>query len=145
MQRAAIAAEPMAKPRQNARLCHNPARLADRWCRRADCRFDARPGLRRGRDGFNLVGEATQALFPERDLAREIGILVEPLRKLAPILGIEHAEHVFGGRDLAVVLGSVLMVDIAHRSRQVLNFISPRLIQLFIVPSGTFMRSASCS
>ena len=64
---------------------------------------------------------------------------------LAPLLGAEHAEDVFGREHAAFVLGCDMVDVVAHASRQVLSFNSPRRIQLFIVPSGTLMRSASCS
>ncbi len=63
---------------------------------------------------------------------------------LAPLLGPEHAQHVFGGVELAAVC-RVDGVVVAHRSRQALSFNRARRIQLFIVPSGTFIRAANCS
>ncbi len=51
----------------------------------------------------------------------------------------EHAQYVFGGNEIAVVR-RIYGVVLAHPSRQALSFNSPRLIQLFMVPSGTLMR-----
>ena len=49
-----------------------------------------------------------------------------------------------GGEQL-VARQIAVVVDVAHCSRQLFNLSIARLIQLFIVPSGTFMRSASSS
>src|SRR4029077_13138104 len=82
---------------------------------------------------------------PGRDLVRERGLALDALRDRAALARVEHAEHVLAGDDRIAALGRVGMVGLAHRSRQVLSFINPRRIQLFMVPSGTSMRWASCS
>ena len=68
----------------------------------------------------------------------------QALLRLAALGRAEDAEHVFGRDQLVAFLlndGAI----VGHRSRQSLSFSKPRRIQLFMVPSGTFMRSASSS
>ena len=56
----------------------------------------------------------------------------------------QHAERNLGGEQF--VLGQSAMVGrVAHCSRHAFNLIIARRIQLFIVPSGTFMRCARSS
>ena len=98
----------------------------------------------RRRDRRDRVGEHAQPLLPERHLGSERRLLRQAALDLAPLLGPEHAQHIFSGDELAAV-GRVDGVVVAHRSRQALSFNSPRRIQLFIVPSGTFMRAAKSS
>ncbi len=59
------------------------------------------------------------------------------------LLAREHAEGKLAGKRPVVVAFPVRRL--AHRSRQSLSFARPRLIQLFIVPSGTPVRPASAS
>ena len=86
-----------------------------------------------------------EALLPFGDLARERRFLGHAFLDRAPFLGAEHTKDVFGREHAAFVLRCDMVDVVAHASRQVLSFNSPRRIQLFIVPSGTLMRSASCS
>ena len=56
----------------------------------------------------------------------------------------QDAKGIFGGEPF--VLGHAGMVEgIAHCCKQALSLIIARRIQLFMVPSGTVMRSASSS
>src|SRR3954453_11808996 len=110
--------------------------------RRRDRSLDARPGRFWRRHRPHLVRETAKPLLPERDLVREYGLALEALRGGAALARVEHAEDVFAGDDRVAALGRVVMVGLAHCSRQVLSFISPRRIQLFMVPSGTSMRWA---
>ena len=137
----ASAPAPMPKARQNSRLFHNDAGLRGG---RADRRVDPRPGLRRRRDRRHRLGEPAEALLPERHFGRKRRLLRKASFDLAPLLRAQHAQHVFGGDQVAAV-GRTYGVVLAHASRQALSFNRPRLIQLFIVPSGTLMRSASSS
>ena len=94
-------AEAMPKPRQNARLCHTDAGRAA--ARRGDRGLDARPGGRRRRDRRDRVGKPGQPLLPERHLGGERRLLRHAALDLAPLLGAEHAQHVFGGDEVAAV------------------------------------------
>ena len=101
------------------------------------------PGARRRRDSRSSLGKSAEPLLPEGDLAGENLIACDPLLDLAPFGHAEHPEHILG-RDELVVL-SLRRPVVGHRSRHSLSLASPRLIQLFIVPSGTPDRSASSS
>ena len=76
--------------------------------------------------------------------AREFGLARHAELRGAPILGAEHAEHIFGCGEVVTVV-TAYGVFVAHRSRHARSFNSPRLIQLFMVPSGTFAFAASSS
>src|SRR5579883_1357722 len=124
MLKAASAADPIAKLRQNGRLRHRFSRGRRNRCDR--------------------IRQWAQALLPERDLRGEGLVVHEAPLHLASLDRAQHAEHILGrGELLAFRLQFVAVVG--HRSRQSLSFIRPRLIQLFMVPSGTRMRSASSS
>ena len=82
------------------------------------------------------VAEARAKLRQKVRLRR---LFAETPFDLPPLRGTEHAQYVFSGKEL-VGVGRIYGVVLIHRSRQVLSFNSPRLIQLFIVPSGTRMR-----
>ena len=95
-------------------------------------------------NGCDCVGDPAQPLLPERHFGRKRRLLRQASFDLAPLLGAEHAQHVFGGNEIATG-GRIHGVVGAHASRQVLSFSSPRRIQLFMVPSGTLIRVASSS
>ena len=150
---AARVAEAIPKLRQNARLCQTDGGLGETvetWAKpmetwaRPDRRFDARPGGLRRRHRCHRIGQPGEPFLPERHLGGERRLLREASFDLAPLLRAEHAQHVFSGNKLATV-GRIYDVVLAHPSRQALSFNNPRLIQLFIVPSGTLMRTASSS
>ena len=161
---AASVAEAIPKLRQNARLCQTDGAgarcrfrgdteaapeleaLPNRWRpgRDSDRRFDARPSGLRRRHRRHRIGQPGEPFLPERHLGGERRLLREASFDLAPLLRAEHAQHVFSGNELATV-GRIYGVVLAHPSRQALSFNNPRLIQLFIVPSGTLMRAASSS
>src|SRR5580658_5053749 len=92
----------------------------------------------------NLGRPRRKPLFPRHDQSRKSAVARHaPLRGGAVRAG-QHAECVFGGEQF--VAGQIaVVVDVAHFSRQLFNLSIARLIQLFIVPSGTFMRSANSS
>src|SRR5262245_11654217 len=121
-----------------------PQRCGPRGRRGWDRSLDLRPGMPRRRDRRDRVGKHAQPLLPERNLGSERRLLRQAALDLAPLVGSEHAQHIFSGDELAAVR-RVNGVVVAHRSRQALSFNNPRRIQLFIVPRGTFMRAANSS
>ena len=60
------------------------------------------------------------------------------------LLGREDAQGQFPGQGL-VLIHSADVRGIGHDSRHILSRINPRRIQLFIVPRGTFSRTARAS
>jgi hypothetical protein len=121
-----------------------PQRCGLRRLRRGDRSLDLRPGVLRRRNRRDRIGKHAEPLLPERHLGGERRLVHQAALDLAPLLGPEYAEHIFGGDELAAVC-RVDGVVVAHRSRQALSFNRARRIQLFIVPSGTFVRAANCS
>src|SRR6516162_9446261 len=84
-----------------------------------------------------------QGAAPRTQPRREARLAGETQLRKTPLLDWKHAEHIFRGEIAAIA--SVYAVRIAHRSRHALSFRSPRLIQLFMVPSGTLDLWASSS
>ena len=132
------------RSRQKARLLPDAAR-ARRGVARTPMRgLDARPGLAGGSTGATSSARPPSRCLPVRDLAREA-----PARarcgarpRGAPRARARRARI---RRRRAWPSSARYGVVVAHRSRQSLSFNSPRRIQLFMVPSGTLMRSASSS
>ena len=109
----------------------------------AERSLDTGPQALGRRDLGDGANKPAEPLFPKGDLARKGGVAGYSSLGGAPLLGAEHAEHIFG-RGQAHTL-TVFFAGVAHRSRHALSLASPRLIQLFMVPSGTPARSARSS
>ncbi len=107
-------------------------------------RLDATPNLRRRRDRRGLIGEAHKPRLPERHLGGESRLALDAQLGSAALRGGKHAEDIFRGGKIAV-LARAYGVVVVHRSRHARSFMSPRLIQLFMVPSGTSDLRASSS
>ena len=137
-------AEAMAKVRQKARLFQKPARSGGGAKRGRQAILDAGPDFGWRHDRGNRFRQSAKARLPERDLRREFGLSRHAELGGAPILGAEHAEHILGCGEI-VAVATAYGVFVAHRSRHARSFNSPRLIQLFMVPSGTFAFAASSS
>jgi hypothetical protein len=141
---AASAAEAMAKVRQKARLCQSPARSGAGF-NAADSRASmpsqtAAGGATEGTPSANLPRRASQ----KATSAAKQGSLASRNSARRRSCRPEHAKHIFGSGQV-VMVARTNGVFIAHRSRHVLSFNSPRLIQLFMVPSGTRAFSANSS
>ena len=141
---AASVAEPMAKPRQNARLCH-----IDEGLGAAAAGAAIAASMRDQCCCGGATGATASASPPSRSSQNatsdaSAGSCARRRSTSRRSVGAEHAQHVFGGNEVAAV-GRAYGVVVAHPSRQALSFNSPRRIQLFIVPSGTLMRAASSS
>ena len=94
---AASVAEPMAKPRQNARLCHNDD---GRDATAAGASIAA--SMRDQASGGGATGATASASPPSRSSQNatseaSAGSLRQASLDLAAFLGAEHAQHVFGG------------------------------------------------
>ena len=83
-------------------------------------------------------------MLPLRDQRGEGGLARQALLGRGALGPVEHAERIFGGEQF-VVRQRAMVEGLAHRSRHAFSLIIARLIQLFIVPSGTFMRVANSS
>ena len=140
---AASPVEAMAKVRQKARLFQKPVRSRS-GAREADNALDAGPDFGRRNHHGNRFRQAAKPRLPERNLRREFGLARHAELRDAPILGAQHAEHIFGCGEVVAVV-TAYGVFVAHRSGHARSFNSPRLIQLFMVPSGTFAFAASSS
>src|SRR5581483_1740767 len=105
--------------------------------------FDQIPDGRGRGYRADIARQSAKSFLPEGDFGGEGGITRKPLLRLAPARGIEHAKHVFGRGEIAVFAGDGRIV--AHACRQLLSFINPRRMILFMVPSGMSARRASSS
>ena len=83
-------------------------------------------------------------MFPLFHQTREAMVSHRALFGGRSLSAFEHAQRELGREQF--VLGQAVMVQgVAHCSRQAFSLIIARRIQLFIVPSGTFMRLARSS
>ena len=145
-QAAAAANAPPASQRQNVRLSHSPgveAGLRRGRAGQVQRGADPLPDVVRDRNGGDLGQQRHEARFPGGDLAGEAGVAGDARFRFAPFAGIENTEHVLGGHVARGRCG--LAVGRVHRSRQALSLSRLRRIQLFTVPSGLPLRSASSS
>ena len=102
---------------------------------------DARPQARGRFDRRDLPGKGGQMGIPGLDLCGKGRVTGLTPAGLGLGLGRQYAQGQFPGQG-------VVFIDIGrfgHGSRQALSRRSPRRIQLFIVPSGTFSRVARLS
>src|SRR6187551_3790723 len=84
------------------------------------------------------------ALLPGLDLARKAPVTRNALFGRGAIQAVEHAQRVLSREQF--VFGQAAMVEcVAHCSRHAFSLNMARRIQLFMVPSGTFMRVARSS
>ena len=135
---AASPAEAMAKVRQKARLFQKPARSRGGASERRRAILDAGPDLAGGATAGNAIGQSAKPRLPERDLApRMLGSRAMPELGGAPIRRRSSTPSTYSAAVEVVRVVTVYGVFVAHRSRHALSFTSPRLIQLFMVPSGT--------
>src|SRR6185312_9923 len=112
--------------------------------RRRKGRSNCIPGSRRRCRFRDLAGPGREALLPGGNQIGESGLARDAPLGVGALRPGQNAECVFGRNEL--VLGEAVMIRaVAHCSRQVLSLIIARLIQLFIVPSGTLIRAASSS
>src|SRR5262249_14677435 len=109
-----------------------------------ELRRDPFPNLRRRSDFREFCCPGRKPLFPRRDQGGKSTIASDALRGGGAFRASQHAERILGCKQF--VRGKLLVVvDVGHCSRQTFNLIIARRIQLFMVPKGTFMRSASSS
>ena len=117
------------------------------WHRRECCgqpRLDAIPHCGWRDDRADTASQSAKPSLPEGNLRSKARLACDAKLGLTPLLGSQHTEHILCRGEIAVLAGTYC-VFIAHRSRHALSFNSPRLIQLFMVPSGTLAFSANCS
>ena len=100
--------------------------------------------MRRRKHFGNFCGPGREPLFPGRDLARKAAVARNALFGRGPVDAVEHAQRILGCEQF--VFGQAAMVEgVAHCSRHAFSLNMARRIQLFMVPSGTFMRVARSS
>ena len=100
--------------------------------------------MRGRRDLADLAGPGRKPFFPGGDQRGESRLARGPLGGSGALRAGQHAERMLR-REQFVVRHAGMVVHVAHCSRQALSLIIARRIQLFMVPSGTFVRSASSS
>ena len=98
--------------------------------------LDPAPKIGRRRGRRNQCRKRRQALLPGGDRAGEACVAGDQPFRLAPLVALQRAERVFGGKQIAVRC-------VAHDARHPRSEIRLRRIHDFTVPSGTLSRSAS--
>ena len=101
-------------------------------------------GSLRQRRRWTLVGEGTSRASENATSGGESRFALDAQLGSAALRGGKHTENIFRGDKIAV-LARTYGVVVVHRSRHARSFLSPRLIQLFMVPSGTSDLRASSS
>ena len=107
-----------------------------------DARFDLGPDVGSRLHRPHVIEQRSEMRFPLRHLRceRDVGCLASARRQ--QLLAFEQPERIFG-RERRVVTHGIVPAAHSPASRHVRSFMSPRRIQLFIVPSGTSRSSAS--
>ena len=126
---------PLPAPQIPAQRYDLRAFASSRFALRCKRCFDTRPQFSARCARRDRIRQRCQPILPNCDLFGKGRIGLRARTRRQEVLALQQAQNEFGGEQF--VAGH------SPASMQALSFARPRLIQLFIVPSGTPMLSAS--